>query len=307
MAILQADMQYKFFFEGCRLLQKMDKISLEGYLLTPVQKICKYPLQLAELLKNTSSDHPDYDMVVQAQTAMANVAELINERKRRNESLQKIAQWQVKIEDWQGDDVIAQSSELIHTGEVNKISKGHSQERVFFLFDGQLVYCKKELLGGHLQYRGRLYMDICEASPLQDGEVTHNGSPVLNAWKMHNVKKKKWYVLYTKTPGDKERWLKSFKKERELAEKEKLGNLEVSNNKRKDIMVTARTKKVSIVKPKNRTLRSSGDSYIDHTKLRGTGIKLPDPVSSEDLVDGNSKTKSKRQRGKMSKLFGGKK
>jgi hypothetical protein len=71
---------------------------------------------------------------------------------------------------------------------------------------------------------------------------------------MHNVKKKKWYVLYTKTPGDKERWLKAFKKERELAEKEKLGNLEVSNNKRKDIMVTARTKKVSIVKPKSKGL-----------------------------------------------------
>ena len=88
-------------------------------------------------------DHPDYPMVVQAKKAMANVAELINERKRRNENLQKIAQWQVKIEDWQGDDVISQSSELIHTGEIYKISKGHSQERVFFLFDGQLVYCKK--------------------------------------------------------------------------------------------------------------------------------------------------------------------
>ena len=35
------------FSQACRLLRGMISISLDGFLLTPVQKICKYPLQLA--------------------------------------------------------------------------------------------------------------------------------------------------------------------------------------------------------------------------------------------------------------------
>lgn len=54
---LMKQSRYRHFFEACRLLQQMIDISLDGFLLTPVQKICKYPLQLAELLKYTTQEH----------------------------------------------------------------------------------------------------------------------------------------------------------------------------------------------------------------------------------------------------------
>ena len=38
---------------------------------------------------------------------------------------------------------------------------------------------------------------------------------VKNAWKLHEQNKDKWYLLYTKTPAEKQRWLKAFQKERE--------------------------------------------------------------------------------------------
>lgn len=77
------------------------EIPLDGYLLTPVQRICKYPLQLAELLKYTKTEHPDYHKIQEALEAMRGVAVLINERKRRMESLEKLAAWQLRVEGWE--------------------------------------------------------------------------------------------------------------------------------------------------------------------------------------------------------------
>ena len=54
--------------------------------------------------------------------------------------------------------------------------------------------------------------------------VSHNVSGVRNAWKMRNVDKEKWYVLYTKSAEEKAAWMSAFQKERaRVAEDEKTG------------------------------------------------------------------------------------
>uniref|UniRef100_A0AAQ6A5Z0 Rho guanine nucleotide exchange factor 9 n=1 Tax=Amphiprion ocellaris TaxID=80972 RepID=A0AAQ6A5Z0_AMPOC len=98
---LMRDGRYQHFFEACRLLQQMIDIAIDGFLLTPVQKICKYPLQLAELLKYTAQEHSDYRYVAAALAVMRNVTQQINERKRRLENIDKIAQWQASVLDWE--------------------------------------------------------------------------------------------------------------------------------------------------------------------------------------------------------------
>lgn len=48
----------------------------------------------------------------------------------------------------QGEDILDRSSELIYTGEMAWIYQpyGRNQQRVFFLFDHQMVLCKKVIL-----------------------------------------------------------------------------------------------------------------------------------------------------------------
>ncbi|XP_013857712.1 spermatogenesis-associated protein 13 isoform X2 [Austrofundulus limnaeus] len=238
--------KYKHFFEACRLLQQMIDISLAGFLLTPVQKICKYPLQLGELLKYTPKDHSDYPCVSKAYEAMKNVASLINERKRRLESIDTIAHWQVAILHWEGPDVLERSSELIHSGELTRVVRqGKMQQRSFFLFDHQLVYCKKDVLRRDLlHYRGRLDMDQIEVVDVPDGWDAYLGLTLRNALRLRHVDTLEFVcVLCCRKVQDKQRWLQAFTKERDRVKEDQEMGMDITEEQRKQAIFKARRPK----------------------------------------------------------------
>jgi len=74
--------------QQCQLASKTD-LSLQAYLLSAVQRICKYPLLLAELLKHTAAP-AEAARTEAALEAMRGVAAGVNEDKRRMENLQAI-------------------------------------------------------------------------------------------------------------------------------------------------------------------------------------------------------------------------
>ncbi|KAI2667456.1 Rho guanine nucleotide exchange factor 4 [Labeo rohita] len=234
--------KYVFFFEACRLLQKMIDISLDGFLLTPVQKICKYPLQLAELLKYTNPQHRDYKDVEAALNAMKNVARLINERKRRLENIDKIAHWQSSIEDWEGEDILSRSSDLIFSGDLTKISQPQAkgQQRMFFLFDHQLVFCKKDLLRRDiLYYKGRLDMDQMQVVDVEDGKDKDFNVSVKNALKLCSPGGEEVHLLCAKKPEQKQRWLRAFADEREQVQHDLETGFTITEVQKKQAMLNA--------------------------------------------------------------------
>ncbi|KAM9097064.1 phosphatidylinositol 3,4,5-trisphosphate-dependent Rac exchanger 2 protein isoform 2-T2 [Sarcophilus harrisii] len=225
------------FLLNCMLLggRKNTDVPLEGYLVTPIQRICKYPLLLKELLKRTPRKHSDYAVLMEALQAMKAVCSNINEAKRQMEKLEVLEEWQSHIEGWEGSNITDTCTEMLMYGVLLKISAGNIQERVFFLFDNLLVYCKrkhrrlknsKASTDGHRYlFRGRINTEVMEVENVDDGtaDFHSSGHIVVNGWKIHNTAKNKWFVCMAKTPEEKHEWLEAIMKEREKRKGLKLG------------------------------------------------------------------------------------
>uniref|UniRef100_A0A8C3RWC6 Phosphatidylinositol 3,4,5-trisphosphate-dependent Rac exchanger 1 protein n=1 Tax=Chelydra serpentina TaxID=8475 RepID=A0A8C3RWC6_CHESE len=270
--------EVRAFLLSCMLLggRKTTDIPLEGYLLTPIQRICKYPLLLKELAKRTPSKHPDHQAVQNALQAMKTVCTNINETKRQMEKLEALEQLQSHIEGWEGSNLTDICTQLLLQGTLLKISAGNIQERTFFLFDNLLVYFAgkkaskrtKSINGSLYIFRGRINTEVMEVENVEDGTADYhsNGYTVTNGWKIHNTAKNKWFVCMAKTPEDKQKWLDAIIKEREQRESLKLGMERdayvMIAEKGEKLYHMMMTKKVNLIKDRRRKLSTVPKCFL---------------------------------------------
>ncbi|XP_034097207.1 phosphatidylinositol 3,4,5-trisphosphate-dependent Rac exchanger 2 protein, partial [Gymnodraco acuticeps] len=222
---------------NCMLLggRKNTEVPLEGYLVAPIQRICKYPLLLRELLKRTPKKHSDFPQAQESLQVMKAVCSNINEAKRQMEKMEILEEWQSHIEGWEGSNITDTCTEMLMHGVLLKISAGNIQERIFFLFDKLLVYCKKKnrrlknsktaLEAPRFLFRGRINTEVMEVENVDDGTADYHssGNIVNNGWKIHNTAKNKWFVCMAKSPEEKQEWLEAVMKERERRKSLRLG------------------------------------------------------------------------------------
>lgn len=77
--------RFNAFVDQCRSDPRCQDLSLESFLVMPVQRIPRYKLLLTELLKNTEESNKDYTLLSKALEAIEVVAKLMNEDLRPNE------------------------------------------------------------------------------------------------------------------------------------------------------------------------------------------------------------------------------
>ncbi|KAB1256414.1 Phosphatidylinositol 3; 4; 5-trisphosphate-dependent Rac exchanger 2 protein [Camelus dromedarius] len=165
--------KFRIYDEYCSNHEKAQKLLLE------LNKIRTIRTFLLELLKRTPRKHSDYAAVMEALQAMKAVCSNINEAKRQMEKLEVLEEWQSHIEGWEGSNITDTCTEMLMCGVLSKISSGNIQERVFFLFDNLLVYCKrkhrrlknsKASTDGHRYvFRGRINTEVMEVENVDDG------------------------------------------------------------------------------------------------------------------------------------------
>jgi len=82
--------EFKQFLTDARTSPRHTQLNLLGYLIMPIQRIPRYVLLLADLLKHTPPYHPDYKNLQDAVAKIQGVAKYINEKKREDENSKKL-------------------------------------------------------------------------------------------------------------------------------------------------------------------------------------------------------------------------
>jgi len=118
---------------------------LEDFLIRPVQRIPRYFLLLQDLVRHTSSDHPDYANLAAAAQKVQAIAEYMNEKKREAENIMKVTEIQEMIE---GDcETLAKPHRrFVKESQLQEVTKGtvKKQAAVVFLFNDLLIITRPQ-------------------------------------------------------------------------------------------------------------------------------------------------------------------
>lgn len=84
----KADQELALFLQYCSFRPECKNLNIFAFMIKPIQRICKYPLLLRELLKHTEKTHPDYELLQKASGMIEKVVGEVNERRRFMEGQQ---------------------------------------------------------------------------------------------------------------------------------------------------------------------------------------------------------------------------
>ncbi|KAF9935450.1 hypothetical protein FBU30_000048 [Linnemannia zychae] len=114
---------------------------INSHLIKPVQRICKYPLLMHELIKLTDSEHPFYRDLMEGEDAIKRVAERINEAKRQQENMATALALQYQVA-WKDGELVSDfGALLLHDSLLNPRGTPDKLLEVY-LFEKILVCCQ---------------------------------------------------------------------------------------------------------------------------------------------------------------------
>ncbi|KJE90385.1 hypothetical protein CAOG_01704 [Capsaspora owczarzaki ATCC 30864] len=223
-------------------------LKLDSFLIKPIQRILKYPLLMRELLKFSNMDDenskPSGDngkpapkegevvktplagpdpralALTKAMAGMIEVANMINERKRRQETVDQATH--LRGDEWDGPE-ISELGEVLHCGEIMRIDPNESTTKKkdveLFLFSKAVLFARNKNKGKKgmkpaYRYFGQVPIKSMLIRSLQDTEEDRNIWELVDMGSLKQGKPSRTnYLMYSKSPEDKKTWMQLIKQE----------------------------------------------------------------------------------------------
>lgn len=116
---------------------------LPSMLIKPVQRICKYPLLLQQLIKSTQSDWPHYEEMGEGLDSVKRVTERVNETQRKHENIKVVDELKRRVDEMRSSQIDSFGSLLLHERLSIQQSDEHFKEMYIYFFERTMLMCKE--------------------------------------------------------------------------------------------------------------------------------------------------------------------
>ena len=134
----------------CQAMPECRQLPLSSYLLKPVQRICKYPLLIREIIRHTPPTHKDYANLQQGLIKVETLVTIVNDHAKQTEMVQKMMKIQTsfnnKITIVTPARVLIMEREIMEVVIDNEDKTISRRSRILYIFNDMLVLGKEERL-----------------------------------------------------------------------------------------------------------------------------------------------------------------
>ncbi|XP_077546989.1 uncharacterized protein LOC144159399 isoform X3 [Haemaphysalis longicornis] len=200
-ALEEAKRKYPEFLKVVRSFEQSPRckqLSLQQYMLKPIQRIPQYRLLLNDYVKNLEEGTPEYGDACNALAIVSQVAEHANESMKLGDNFCKLMLLQNKISNRY--EVLKPGRTFLKEGELMKVSRKEMQPRYFVLFSDSLLYLVPTPQGFlRVNYELPLSGMKVMVPPQQDYQ---------NEFSVYTTKRS--FILSASSPEEREEWISAL-------------------------------------------------------------------------------------------------
>ncbi|KAJ3412973.1 cytochrome c oxidase subunit 1 [Chytridiales sp. JEL 0842] len=213
-SMTQSNRSFRTFLEDIYKSPVTRNLDLGSFLIKPVQRICKYPLLLKEIMKNTDESKPDYQVLKDALDGIQRIISIINDGARATDSIRKIVEIQGQFNEKMN--LVTPTRYLVREDNLSLVIRDGKKSRKLFLFNDLLVVARKDWRDKyHVVEQANLrHCRVCDVTdetemPLFEIEILPASTSTTATSPTGQATKR--YLLGTPTKQVKVAWLEAYR------------------------------------------------------------------------------------------------